>query len=107
MNPFMSSPIDLSRLPAHDAEERDRLVWALGERIKELTALHGVASLLQDGKKTPALIVEEIVALLPPAWQHPEITAARISFGDIEAFTPNFRRTRVDPIRRFFSGQGG
>jgi signal transduction histidine kinase len=94
MNPFMSSPIDLSRLPAHDAEERDRLVWALGERIKELTALHGVASLLQDGKKTPALIVEEIVALLPPAWQYPEITAARISFGDIEAVTANFRRTR-------------
>ncbi|HVP90587.1 MAG TPA: sensor histidine kinase [Terriglobales bacterium] len=76
-----------------DAPEKDVLVWALGERVKELTALHSVASLLQDGKRTPASILEEIAALLPPAWQYPEVTAARISLGEIEAVTPNFRRT--------------
>jgi len=45
---------------------------ALRERVKELTCLYGIALL----KEEPAMPVEEvlagIVALLPPAWLHPE-----------------------------------
>jgi signal transduction histidine kinase len=86
--------MDLARPSNKKTHKSEELVWALGERIKELTALHGVASILQDGRKAPASILEKTVALLPPAWQYPEIAAARISFGDIEAATPNFRRTK-------------
>jgi two-component system, NarL family, sensor kinase len=80
--------------PTHpDPDGKDRLLWALGERVKELTALHGTARLLQDETRAPGAILGDVAALLPPAWQYPEITGARIAVGDLEAATPNFRRT--------------
>jgi DNA-binding CsgD family transcriptional regulator len=38
-------------------------------------------------------VLQDIVGLLPPAWQYPEITAARVLFGGREFVTPNFRAT--------------
>ena len=93
MNPVMPLPIDPSSPLEKNAHEPERTVWALKERVKELTALHGASRVLERAGRPPAAILEEMVALLPPAWQYPEITAARISLGAIEAATPNFRRT--------------
>jgi signal transduction histidine kinase len=77
---------------ARDAES-GRLLWALRERIKELTALHSAARFLLDTRKDPALVLSELTGLLPPAWQYPEQTEARIRYGDLEARTPGFRET--------------
>lgn len=74
-------------------EERRRLVHVLGERVKELTALHRAVGLLQDSATPPSTVLQEIVNLLPPAWQYPEITAARITFDKLTFDTPNFKRT--------------
>src|SRR6185503_12541778 len=52
--------------------ERERLLHELGERVKELTALHGTARLLQDDNLTIADILERVALLLPPAFQYPE-----------------------------------
>jgi signal transduction histidine kinase len=68
----------------------DDLLHNLQERVKELTALHGTARIIQDEKKSIATVLNEVVALLPPAWQYPEITSARISYKGIEAVTPGF-----------------
>lgn len=76
-----------------DPADKDRFLWALGERVKELTALHGTARLLQEEGRDPRALLEAIAALIPPAWQYPEITAARIAAGGAEASTPGFRRT--------------
>jgi hypothetical protein len=62
----------------------------LGERVKELTALHGVAQLLSYRARTVPALLQEIVLLLPPAWQYPEITAARIRFDGTEYTSANF-----------------
>jgi len=86
--------------------EKDRLDWALRERVKELTCLHGVARLLQNQRPAPASILGEIVSLLPPAWQYPEVTAARITLGSIEAATPRFRPA-PQAQSAAFSGGGG
>lgn len=72
-------------------EERRRLLHVLGERVKELTALHRAVGLLQDSATPPSTVLQEIVNLLPPAWQYPEITAARITFDKLSFETPNFR----------------
>lgn len=52
--------------------------WALGERVKELTCLYDIATLA----RRPGIGLDEllsgIVAVLPPAWQYPDITSARI-----------------------------
>jgi len=102
----MSSPMDVSDFPVENAREKNRLVWALGERVKELTCLHGAARILQNQQKTPAAILSEIVTLLPPAWQYPDVTTARITLGSIEAATPRFRLTQQSQTASFSGGDG-
>jgi signal transduction histidine kinase len=86
--------------------EKGKLDWELGERVKELTCLHGVARILQNQQKSPAAILGEIVALLPPAWQYPDITEARIMLGSIEALTPHFRPAPHFQSEGFSGGDG-
>ncbi len=74
--------------------ERNRLVRELGERVKELSTMYAVAHLLQCEEKSTRTLLVEITALLPPAWQHPEFTAARVRWGELEFQTPNFRSSR-------------
>lgn len=75
--------------------EKDQLALLhhLKERVKELTALHGTVRVLQDSTKTLEEVFGEIVALIPPAWQYPEITAARIQFEGLTLATPYFHET--------------
>ncbi len=79
-----------------DVTERSRanqlqqqLVHDLGERVKELTALHATGRLLNE-PGSPAQLLDRIVRLLPAAWQYPAITGARIAVGDIDARTDRF-----------------
>jgi len=71
-------------------EEQKRLRHLFGERVKELTALHRTVRLLQDSAKPIEEVLSQIVALLPPAWQYPEITVARITFDGMVFTTPTF-----------------
>jgi two-component system, NarL family, sensor kinase len=70
------------------------LLHRLQERVKELTALHGTARILQARSQSLPEVMREVATLLPPAWQYPEITAARIRFDDLEARTSGFRETQ-------------
>jgi signal transduction histidine kinase len=106
MNPVMPSLIDPPNPLDKNAGEKVEVVWALKERVKELTALHGAARILEHAGRTPAVIVKEIAALLPPAWQYPGITAARISIGAVETATANFRRTPWSQTAAFSIGEG-
>ncbi len=73
--------------------ERKRLVHDLGERVKELTLLHGVARLLQANRAFDREFLRDLITLFPSAWQYPEVCAARIVWRDLEAETPGFRET--------------
>jgi CheY-like chemotaxis protein len=65
----------------------------LGERVKELNCLFGISQLVG----TPGISLDEIlqgtVDLIPPSWQYPEITCARITLEDQEFKTDNFQET--------------
>lgn len=74
-------------------EERDRLVGSLKERVKELRLLHASARMLQGTRPFDRTILEELVALLPPAWQHAECCEARIAYGDLQVTTPGWRES--------------
>jgi len=65
----------------------------LKERVKELTALHGTARLLQAGQPIDQALLDQLVALLPPAWQFPDVCEARICYGELVARTPKWRET--------------
>jgi len=81
----------------------------LRERVKELTALHGTARVLQDDARPVAGALAEVVALIPPAWQYPELTCARIVFDGDEFRTAPFAvsRWRQSAGFRTSSGRSG
>jgi signal transduction histidine kinase len=51
---------------------------ALRERVKELSCLYGISTLAERVSLPLPELLQGIAELLPPAWQFPEITAARI-----------------------------
>jgi signal transduction histidine kinase len=62
----------------------------LRERVKELTALHGTARILQDDTCPLEDALARVVELLPPAWQYPDIACARIQFDGTERTSAGF-----------------
>jgi PAS domain S-box-containing protein len=73
-------------------QRQEQLVHDLGERVKELTALHAIGRILND-PGSPRELLGQVVALLPGAWQYPEVTAARIAVDAIDVHTEGFRQT--------------
>lgn len=71
-------------------EQNKKLLHDLGERVKELTALHGVAQMMGDRTRSVPSLMEEVVSALPPAWQYPEITSARIRFDGVDYTSEEF-----------------
>ncbi len=80
------------------------LLHKLQERVKELTALHSTARILQARSRSLLEVMREVATLLPPAWQYPEITAARIRFHDLEVQTSGFRETQWRQTAEFRVG---
>jgi signal transduction histidine kinase len=78
----------------------------LRERVKELTALHTTARILQDKAKPAVEVLKEIAVLLPSAWQHPEITAARISFQHLQAVSASFAESVWRQVAAFTARNG-
>jgi PAS domain S-box-containing protein len=66
----------------------------VGERIKELNCLFEISRLVERRGLTIEKILQGIVELIPPAWQYPEITCARIIIEDQEFKTGSFEETR-------------
>ena len=85
-------------------EEKRHLIHDLGERVKELTALQQTTRTLQDETKSLPELLQEVVRSLPSAWQYPEVTAARIRFGDLEFKTNGFATTPWSQTCEFSAG---
>ncbi len=65
----------------------------LRERVKELTCLYELSKLVESLDYSLKEILQGTLDLIPPAWQFPEITCARISFYGQEFKTKNFKET--------------
>lgn len=65
----------------------------LGERAKQLNCLYGLAQVLETEDVAFEDILQSVLALIPPAWQHTEITCARIVLNGNEYKTGNFGTT--------------
>jgi two-component system NtrC family sensor kinase len=64
---------------------------ALRERVKELTCLYGIAQTVERYGASIDEILNRTVNLLPPAWQYPQITQARILLNEKQYLTPGFK----------------
>jgi len=62
-------------------------------RVKELNCLYGLSELVEKYNDSLEDIFNGVVYLIPPAWQHPEVTSARIMFEDKEFKIDDFEIT--------------
>ena len=83
-----------------ELEERKRIEeklkeanWALGERVKELRCLYGINEITERPGVTVEGIMDGVLTLIPPAWQHPEVTCARITLNEKKFRCDRFRET--------------
>ena len=86
---FQASIIDVTERKRAEAENQ-KVLRELDERVKELTALHAAARILQQEEAEVPAVLHELVKLLPASFQYPEITVARLRLGQITAATPDF-----------------
>ena len=71
----------------------ERRTRELGERVKELNCLYGIAELVRTPDISLEGIFQGIVDLIPPAWQFPDQTCARLTVEGQTFSTANFTET--------------
>ncbi|HDY87990.1 MAG TPA: PAS domain S-box protein [bacterium] len=88
---FIGTQIDITGRKEEE-EERKTFIRYLGVRVKELRCLYGITGAIQK-LKTVETIFRDVVELIPPGWQYPEITRCRILFDGQEYVTEPFDET--------------
>ena len=82
------------KLNRSDAEELGLVSHRLKERIKELNCLYDISSFRDATDFSLDAVLQAVIDFIPPAFQYPEITCARIIFDRYEFTTKNFKDTR-------------
>ena len=90
---FREGELVATRGILRDITERTRMEKALHERVKELSCLYGISSLVETPEVSLEEIIQGTVDLIPPSWQYPEVTCARLTLQGKEYKTRNFRET--------------
>ena len=72
--------------------EYHRLMHEQHERLKELGCINQTTYILKEGKPIEETL-QQIVLLLPAAWQYPKYTVARITYLGNSFETPGFQQT--------------
>ena len=80
--------------------EYKKLLHEQQERVKELSCINRTTYILKEGKPIEETL-QQVVLLLPAAWQYPEYTVARISFLDKEFESADFHETNWKMVQEF------
>lgn len=86
-------PVRWFILPSEESDP-SKMERALRERIKELNCLYGITRLAESGPDSLEEFLSRVTNILPPSWQYPEITCARITFDGTTYRTDNFKATK-------------
>ncbi len=71
----------------------EKLIDDLKERAKELNCLYEVEEIMSEPNLELETVFRRIVDKLPAGWQYPDICQAKITYGDFEAQTKNYRES--------------
>ena len=85
---------EIKELKQSDTEELGQISHRLRERIKELNCLYDISSFRDTTDFSLDAVLQAVIDFIPPAFQYPEITCARIIFDRYEFTTKNFKDTR-------------
>ncbi len=75
-------------------QEKEKLFHDLGERVKELNCLYAIAKIAAVPDISLGELCQKTAEIIPPSWQYPEITCARIRIHDQTYETANFEKTK-------------
>lgn len=75
------------------SQSMDGLIHELRERAKELSTLYKVQELLGDPNLTVDELCHDIVEVLPPGWQYPDVCHARMTYAETIYKTPGYKET--------------
>lgn len=92
-------PLSVTR---NDNLDAGQLEVALRERVKELNCLYGIAQLAERRHDSLDGFLTDLVELLPPSWQYPEIACARALLNDKSYKTAGFRVTKWRQASQIF-----
>jgi DNA-binding CsgD family transcriptional regulator len=81
-------------IPPTQEVDPTKVEIALRERIKELNCLYGITRLTESGLDSLEGFLKRVCDILPPAWQYPEVTCARITFQGKTYKTQGFKVTK-------------
>ena len=85
---------EIKKLNRSDTEELGLVSHRLEERIKELNCLYDISSFRDATDFSLDDVLQTVSDFIPPAFQYPEITCARIIFDRYQFTTKNFKDTR-------------
>ncbi|MCE1164800.1 MAG: sensor histidine kinase [Bacteroidetes bacterium] len=66
----------------------------LGERVKELSCLYKISSILHESEQSFEITFRKILEVIVPSYQYPEITASRLIIDGTEYRTSDYRNTK-------------
>ncbi len=70
------------------------------ERLKELAAINRTTQIIKEAKSVEETL-RQICMIIPPAWQYPQFTAARIMFEGKEYSSSEFKATKWVQRQKF------
>ncbi len=80
-----------AQMDAERIECLETVAAKLRERVKELTCLYGISQVVSDPDRSFEQKLMQVLMLLPPAWQFPASTYARIVIDGDTFQSPNFQ----------------
>lgn len=75
-------------------EKLKKISHDLGERVKELSCLYNISSILNESSQSLEITYRKILNVIIPSYQFPEITASRMVVDGSEYTSDNYRRTK-------------
>jgi PAS domain S-box-containing protein len=81
-------------LSSRDITERKRIELALRERMKELSCLYGIGRSVELSDSSLDGIMGEVVSIIPPAYEYPDVACARIVLGNQMFESAGFKESR-------------
>jgi PAS domain S-box-containing protein len=79
-------------------KELQKSMGELDERVKELNCLFEISRIVETKMLSLEEILQGIVDLIPPAWQYPDVTCAKINLSGTELETPNYEATNWQQV---------
>ena len=70
-----------------------KIIEALQERAKELHCLYNVHELVNRPDATIEEVCRDLLVILPPGWQYPDVCYARVTLNGIIYEPPGFTTT--------------